>query len=103
MSSQSQKFWKALETRGFVKGPSHGLVSLTYCERISTLTFSFSFEKNDTLKCFSCSANNYSFEELICTLHSVPSVKEEEKELMHAYFGDVVRLYHSYHIFIVFI
>ena len=30
------------------------------------------------LKCFSCSKDDHSFEESICALHSIPSVKEEE-------------------------
>ena len=34
-------------------------------------------------------------------LHSTPSVKEEEKEHMHAHLGDVARLHHSYHIFAI--
>ena len=46
-------------------------------------------EKNYTLKCFNCSTNSYSFEESIRALHSTPSVKEEEKEHMHAHLGDV--------------
>ena len=49
------------------------------------------------MKFFNCSANNYSFEEFRA-LHSIPSVKEEEKEHMHAQFGDVARLYHSSYI-----
>ena len=63
----------------------------------------FSFEKNYTLKCCSCFTNNYSFEESIRALHSTPSVEEEEKEHMHAHFGDVAQLYHSYHIFIIYV
>ena len=63
----------------------------------------FSIEKNHTLECFNCSANSYSFEESIRALHSAPSVKEEEKEHMHAHLGDVARLYHSYHIFVIFV
>ena len=58
-----------------------------------------SIEKNYPLKCFNCSTNSYSFEESIRALHSTPSVKEEEKEHMHAHLGDVARLHHSYHIF----
>ena len=73
------KIYSAPETRGFVKGPSPDLISQAYCKRIRTLTLSFSFEKNYTLKCFNCAADNYSFEESICALHSIPSVKEEEK------------------------
>ena len=49
---------------------------------------------NNTLKCFNCSTNSYSFEESIRALHSTPSVKEEEKEHMHAHLGDVARLHH---------
>ena len=63
----------------------------------------FSIEKNYTLKCFNCSTNSYSFEESIRALHSTPSVKEEEKEHMHAHLGDVARLHHSYHIFVIFV
>ena len=35
-------------------------------------------------------------------LHSISSVKEEEKEHFHAYLGDVARLQHSYHISTIF-
>ena len=34
---------------------------------------------------------------------STPSVKEEEKEHMHAHLGDVEPLHHSYHIFVIFV
>ena len=63
----------------------------------------FFIEKNYTLKCFNCSTNSCSFEESIRALHSTPSVKEEEKEHMHAHLGDVARLHHSYHIFVIFV
>ena len=69
--------------------------------RLSPLAFSI--EKNYTVKCFFCSTNIYSFEESIHALHSTPSVKEEEKEHMHAHLGDVARLHHSYHIFVIFV
>ena len=36
-------------------------------------------------------------------LHSTQSVKEEEKEHMHAHLGDVARLHHSHHIFVIFV
>ena len=57
------------------------------------------------LNCLNCSTINYSFEESIRALHSIPipSVKEEEKELMYAHFGDAARLYHSYHILFVLV
>ena len=35
------KIYSAPETRGFVKGPSHDLLSQACCTGISTLTFSF--------------------------------------------------------------
>ena len=35
------KIYSAPETRGFVKGPSHDLLSQACCTEISTLTFSF--------------------------------------------------------------
>ena len=60
-------------------------------------------EDNYTLKCFNCSTNSYSFEESIRALDSTPSLKEEEKEHMHAHLGDVARLHHSYHIFVTFV
>ena len=66
------------------------------------LTFNF-FEKNYTMKCFNCSTNNHSIEESIRAWHFIPSVKEEEKEHMRAHFGDVARLYHPYHICIIFV
>ena len=97
------KIYSAPETRGFVKGPSPDLISQAYCKRIRTLTLSFSFEKNFTLKCLNCSTNSYCFEESIRALHSTQSVKEEEKEHMHAHLGDVARLHHSYHIFVIFV
>ena len=81
------------------KWPSHDLISQAYCKRISF----FSFEKNYTLKCFSCSADNYSIQESIRALHSIPIFEQEEKKHMHAHFRDVARLYHSYHIFIIFV
>ena len=31
-------------------------------------------------------------------MHSIPIVKEEEKEYRHAHLGDLAQLYHSYHI-----
>ena len=70
-----------------------------YCITKSALVI----EKNYTLKCFNCVTNSYSFEESIRALHSTPSVKEGEKEHMHAHLGDVARLYHSYHIFVIFV
>ena len=78
-------------------------LSQAYCNRISTLTFSFSFEKNYILKCFNSSTNNYSFEESILALRSILCVKEEEREHKNAHFGDVARLYHSYHTFNIFV
>ena len=36
-------------------------------------------------------------------MHCIASVKEEEKEHMHAHLGDVARLYYSYHIFVIFV
>ena len=96
--------YSAPKTRGFVKGPSHDLPSQACCTGISTLTFSFlHIEKNYTLKCLNYSTNCYSFEESIRALHSTPSVKEEEKEHIHAHLGDVARLHHSYHIFVIFV
>ena len=47
------------------------------------------------MKCFQRSTNNYSFEESIRALHSIPSVKEEEKEHMHAHLGDVLIVKHD--------
>ena len=91
------KIYSAPKTRGFVKGPSPDLISQAYCKRIRTLTFSFSFEKNYTLKCFNCSTDNYSFEESICALHSIPSVKKEEKSTRTVHFGDVARLLRLIH------
>ena len=73
------KIDSAAKTRGFVKGPGPDLISHTHCKITRTLTFSFSFEKDYTLKYFNCSTDNYSFAESICTLHSIPSAKEEEK------------------------
>ena len=52
----------------------------------------FTFEKNYTFKCFNCSWNDFSFEESVLALHSIRSVisiKEDKKERMHTYFGDV--------------
>ena len=69
--------------------------------RLSPLAFSV--EKNYTLKCVNFSTNSYSFEESIRALHSTPSVKGEEKEHIHAHLGDVARLHHSYHIFVIFV
>ena len=78
MQACKVKIYSAPKTRGFVKGPRLDLTSQPCCKRIRTLTFSF-FAKNDTLKCFNCSTDNYSFEESICALHSILSVNEEEK------------------------
>ena len=86
-----------------MKRPSHNLISQACCKIISTLPLSFSLEKHYTLECFNCSTETNSYEESICTLHSIPSVKEEEKEHMHAHFGGVAQLYHSHHICIIFV
>ena len=63
----------------------------------------FYIENNYSLKCFNCATNSYSFEESIRALHSTSSVKEAEEEPMHAHLGDVARLHHSYHIFVIFV
>ena len=42
------------------------------------------------------------FEESVLALHCIPDfiwTKEEEKEQMHTYFGDMARVYHFYYIF----
>ena len=38
----------------------------------------------------------------MCSLQLIPSVKKEEKDHMHAHFGDVAGLYHSYNILFYF-
>ena len=43
------------------------------------------------------------FDESVLALHAIPGAicgKEEEPKYMHAYFGDVARFYHPYHIVI---
>ena len=100
------KVRNALETRGFAKGLAiiwyHGDV----LQEFSSLTFCFTFEKNYTLKCSSCSWNNFPFEESARALHSIQRViciKEEATEHMHANFWDVAWIHHFYHNFSILI
>ena len=86
------------------KGPTVAMISYRrhVAEEFQFLPSAFSLEKKYALKYSSCFASNYSFEESTCALHSIPSVEEEEKEHMHAQFGDLARFYHSYLVFIIF-
>ena len=77
------RIYSAPETQKFCKRAQPCCDITEILQKISTLTFSFFFEKNDTFKFFNCPADNYSFKESICALHSIPSVKEEEKEHEH--------------------
>ena len=67
------ELWSVLEARGFVKRPSHDLMSQAIASEFKPWTLALSFEKNSTVKCFSFSTNGYSFEESIRALHSIPS------------------------------
>ena len=90
MQACKVKIYSAPETRGFVKGPSPHLISQAYCRR--SRTFSFSFEKNYTLKCFNCSTDNYSLRNQ--SMPCIPSkCQRRRKEHMHVHFGDVACLY----------
>ena len=56
------------------------------------------------MKCLNGTCNGFSREESVLALHSVAHVtgiKEEKTAQMHSYFGDVVQLYHSYHIYYI--
>ena len=80
----------------FCKRPKPWLDYRHFAKECQLWPLVVSFEKNYTFNCFNFSTNEYSFEDLICALHSIPSIictKEEDKEHMHAYFGDVARLY----------
>ena len=85
-----------------MKGPSHDLISQAYCKRISILNFSFFFRKESLYEMLL-------FYKELCGINSCivfnPKSQRRGKgaHVMHAHFGDVTRLYHSYHIFIIFV
>ena len=74
-----------VQTRGFVKGPSNDLILQAYCKRISTLALSFFIEKNYTLNCSIVLQIDIPLGKQSMHLHYIPSIKEEEKEHMHAH------------------
>ena len=88
------KIYSAPETRGFVKGPGPDLISQAHCKRIRTLTFTFSFEKNYTLKCFNCSKISIPLRNQ--SVHCILSQMSKKKKRAHArsFWRCVARLYH---------
>ena len=85
--------------KNFPRPPRFSSAPLNKIPGSAPAFLAFSFERNNTMQCFNCSANNYSFEESICALHSIPSVKKKMKTCTRSL---ILKMWHDFIIYITF-